>query len=150
MLGKCPTPCDYAARRNPDGAKLSFAFVFRRLKYLSILVHPHQNYVRKYWLNPKTSMIINVKNNNNTAQRIILPLALVDASRIPISSFPNNLTPTSNSLVVCFMSIILFFSSILSPCNFGGGDGYCPHVQNILQHLQFLFIPELISEKSKD
>ena len=113
LLGKCPTPCDYAARRNPDGAKLSFAFVFRRLKYLSNLVHPHQNYVdRKYWLNPKTSMIMNVKNNNSTAQRIILPLALVDASRIPISSFPNNLTPTSNSLVVCFMSIIFSLSSI--------------------------------------
>jgi len=113
LLGKCPTPCDYAARRNPDGAKLSFAFVFRRLKYLSNLVHPHQNYVdRKYWLNPKTSMIMNVKNNNSTAQRIIFPLALVDASRIPISSFPNNLTPTSNSLVVCFMSIIFSLSSI--------------------------------------
>ena len=93
---------------------------------------------------------MNVKNNNNTAQRIILPLALVDASRIPISSFPNNLTPTSNSLVVCFMSIILSLLSISSPCNFGGGDGYCPHVQNILQHLQFLFILKLTPEESKD
>ena len=94
----------------------------------------------KYWLNPNTSMIINVKNNNSTAQRIILPLALVDASLIPINSFPSSLTPTSNSFVPVLTSIILFFSSISSPCNFGGGDGYCPHVQNILQHLQFLFI----------
>ena len=82
-------------------------------------------------------MIINVKNNNSTAQRIILPLALVDASLIPINSFPSSLTPTSNSFVPVLTSIILFFSSIFSPCNFGGGDGYCPHVQNILQHLQF-------------
>ena len=94
----------------------------------------------KYWLNPNTSIIINVKNNNSTAQRIILPLALVDASLIPINSFPSSLTPTSNSFVPVLTSIIFFFSSISSPCNFGGGDGYCPHVQNILQHLQFLFI----------
>jgi hypothetical protein len=26
LLGKSPTPCDYAARANPDGAKFSFAF----------------------------------------------------------------------------------------------------------------------------
>ena len=29
-------PCDYAASANPDGAKLSFAFVIYRLKYQSI------------------------------------------------------------------------------------------------------------------
>ncbi len=27
LLSKWPAPCDYAARANPDGAKLSFAFV---------------------------------------------------------------------------------------------------------------------------
>jgi len=26
LLSKWPTPCDYAARANPDGAKFSFAF----------------------------------------------------------------------------------------------------------------------------
>ena len=26
LLSKWPAPCDYAARANPDGAKLSFAF----------------------------------------------------------------------------------------------------------------------------
>jgi len=26
LLGKWPTPCVYAARAKPDGAKLSFAF----------------------------------------------------------------------------------------------------------------------------
>ena len=40
LLSKWPAPCDYAARANPEGAKLSFAFVFRRLKYLSIPIQP--------------------------------------------------------------------------------------------------------------
>ena len=26
LLSKWPTPCDYAAKANPDGAKFSFAF----------------------------------------------------------------------------------------------------------------------------
>ena len=42
LLSKWPAPCDHAARANPEGAKLSFAFVFRRLKYQSILFQPHQ------------------------------------------------------------------------------------------------------------
>jgi len=44
LLSKWPAPCDYAARANPEGAKLSFAFVFRRLKYQSILFQPHQKH----------------------------------------------------------------------------------------------------------
>jgi len=44
LLSKWPAPCDYAARANPDGAKLSFAFTFCKLEYMSILFQPHQKY----------------------------------------------------------------------------------------------------------
>jgi len=44
LLSKWPAPCVYAARAKPDGAKLSFAFIVRKLEYMSILFQPHQKY----------------------------------------------------------------------------------------------------------
>jgi hypothetical protein len=44
LLGKWPTPCVYAARAKPDGAKLSFAFMFCKLDYMSILFLAHQKH----------------------------------------------------------------------------------------------------------
>ena len=44
LLGEWPTPCGYAARANSDGAKLSFAFVFCKLEYMSILFLPHHKH----------------------------------------------------------------------------------------------------------
>ena len=44
LLSKWPTPCDYAAKRSPDGAMFKFAFTFCKLEHMSILFQPHQKY----------------------------------------------------------------------------------------------------------
>jgi hypothetical protein len=52
LLSKWPTPCDYAAKRSPDGAMFKFAFTFCKLEHMSILFQPHQKHTSTLILYP--------------------------------------------------------------------------------------------------